>query len=279
MKSILVHLDASPRAGIRLTLAQRLAAQHGAELSALYGVTPSLLAGPWAAGEGMTAAAAALADLDRDQRSRARAHFDKASAQGPLQWLDGGTVPYATLTQRALYADLLVLGQDDPADLQTGALPADLVAGVIIDTGRPTLVVPHVGSFDAAAQQVLLAWKPTREAARAATAALPWLRLARTVHVAARAEQGMAMGGSETDFDPLVALRHWLQVQGVQAPVHTHGLGPGDVGEALLSLAADTGAELLAMGCYGHSRTREWVLGGASRSVLRSMTLPVLMAH
>jgi nucleotide-binding universal stress UspA family protein len=190
-----------------------------------------------------------------------------------MTWLDGGSAPYRTLLQRAPYADLIVLGQADRQDALTGALPPDLVPSSITDTGKPTLIVPFAGSFEGAPSRVLIAWKPTREAARAVAAALPWLRGATSVHVAARPE------GDEGDADHADALTHWLQLQGVAAPVQTHGLGPGDVGEALLSLSADTSADLLVMGCYGHSRTREWVLGGATRSVLSSMTLPVLMAH
>jgi nucleotide-binding universal stress UspA family protein len=102
---------------------------------------------------------------------------------------------------------------------------------------------------------------------------LPWLHLAAAVHVASRPEE------DEADMHHAAALASWLRVQGVSATQHEHRLGAGDVGEALLSLAADVSAELLVMGCYGHSRAREWVLGGASRSILRSMTLPVLMSH
>jgi nucleotide-binding universal stress UspA family protein len=61
--------------------------------------------------------------------------------------------------------------------------------------------------------------------------------------------------------------------------VHPGGHEDGDAGEHLLSMAADTGADLLVMGCFGHSRAREWVLGGATRSILQSMTVPVLMSH
>jgi nucleotide-binding universal stress UspA family protein len=61
--------------------------------------------------------------------------------------------------------------------------------------------------------------------------------------------------------------------------MHRRNGAPESVGDALLSLAADTSADLLVMGCYGHTRAREWVLGGATRTVLKSMTLPVLMAH
>ena len=77
--------------------------------------------------------------------------------------------------------------------------------------------------------------------------------------------------------DPTVpAVERWLNLQGVRGPVERHRLARGDVGERLLVLATALDADLLVMGCYGHSRAREWVLGGVSRTVLQSMTLPVL---
>ncbi|MEO8805053.1 MAG: universal stress protein [Burkholderiaceae bacterium] len=273
MKSILVHLDASPRAAVRLALAQDLARQHGAELTALYGVLPALLATPWLAGEAMAYAASMLADLDREQATRARSTFDQAAGRGKLGWVDASSTPYPSLLQHALTHDLVVMGQADAKDALTGGLPPDLVPSLITDSGKPTLVLPYVGSFEAVAADVLLAWKPTREAARAVAASLPWLRQAARVHVASRPE------GDEVDADRGAALAHWLRLHGVTAPIVPHQLGSGEVGEALLSLAADTNAGLLVMGCYGHSRAREWVLGGASRVVLGSMTLPVLMVH
>jgi len=275
MKRILVHLDASPRAAARLALAQGLAQQHGAEVTVLYGVLPAMLASPWAAGEAMAVAASWFAELDQEQLARARATFDNAARQGALTWVDAGVAPYRSLVQHALHADLLVLAQQDADDVQTGALPPDLLPGAITDSGKPTLVVPHSGSFAASAARVLVAWKPTREAARAITAALPWLRQASAIDVALAAPDP----DNGADVDHRAALLHWLRCQGVAATPQLHQIGPGDVGEQLLRLAADARAELLVMGCYGHSRASEWVLGGASRAILRSMTLPVLMVH
>jgi nucleotide-binding universal stress UspA family protein len=274
MKSLLVHIDASPRSAERLGLAQQLARRLGAEVKVVYAVLPALLATPWVAGEGMAGAAAMLADVDRLQLERARASYDHALERGPLGWAEAGSESLLWgVAQLAFYADLVVLGQADAQDAQTGALPGDWVPAVIADSGKPCLVVPYAGSFDAVADKVLVAWKPTPEAARAATAALPLLRLASVICVAHQAS------GERADEDPCTALEHWLRVHGVTARIEPRRLGAGDVGEALLSLAADTGAGLLVMGCYGHSRAREWVLGGVTRSVLRSMTLPVLMAH
>jgi nucleotide-binding universal stress UspA family protein len=272
IKRSLVVVDASPRSAVRLHLAQHLAGLHAGEVTVLYGVLPSLLAVPWAAAEGMAGAARYLADLDETQRQRARTLFQQASDNGRSSWVDGGDTPYAALLDHAFRHDLLVLGQPDPADEQTGALPVDLLPAAITDSGRPALVVPARGRFETTDGPVLVAWKPTREAARALTAALPWLRRTRQVHVATRDE---AAAGPQ----PLRDLEHWLRLQGVRSPVQWHALGDGDVGDHLLGLGVHLGTALLVMGCYGHGRAREWVLGGATRTVLRSMNVPVLMVH
>lgn len=269
MKRILVHLDASPRAELRLRLGVQLARRHAAELSVLYAELSPLLASPWLAGPEGGTATALIADLEREQLARARALFERETGGFPAQWLQPETFSVLRLTAwHAFTHDLLVLGRADPA---TSSLAADFVAGAIIDSGRPALVVPGTARFDAAPDTVLLAWKPTREASRAVTAALPWLRAATQVHLAARPE------GDEPDSSATV--EHWLRCEGVTAPVTRHRLGTPDVGEALLSLAEEVDAGLIAMGCYGHGRTREWVLGGASRTVLREAARPVRMVH
>jgi nucleotide-binding universal stress UspA family protein len=74
-------------------------------------------------------------------------------------------------------------------------------------------------------------------------------------------------------------LTRYLTQHGVTATMHWYGPGPRDVGSNLLSLAADLGSDLLVLGCYGHTRAREFILGGTTKTVLKSMTLPVLMAH
>jgi nucleotide-binding universal stress UspA family protein len=230
----------------------------------------------WAMGEGTAALTNQMLAFDDQQRARAQAFVQQAAArtgQVAPRWVDGGPSPYWSLLQHAPYADLIVLGQTDDEDPDTGALPPELVPGLLCDTGRPALLVPYAGTFDAKAKRVLVAWKPTREAARALTASLPWLRAADGIHLALRPES------DESEFDHLGALQQWLRAQGLHVPVQVHRLGSGDVGESVLSLAADVGADLLVMGCFGHSRAREWVMGGATRSILRAMTLPVLMAH
>ena len=167
----------------------------------------------------------------------------------------------------------MLLGQHDTNDLQTLGVAADFVPSLLVASGRPALVVPNTGSHGALDGEVLIAWKASREAAHAVCAALPLLRRSRRIHVCTAADTpGGAAGPAE--------LEAWLRLHGVEAAFQHHAAVPADMpGEGLLSLAADVEATLLVMGCYGHSRTREWVLGGATRTILQSMTLPVLMAH
>ena len=283
IRSIVVHMDASARAEGRLALGQALAQAMQAQLTALYAVAPAAYDAPLAlAPEAAAAVLPALQDFDRQRFERARAAFDRVidrPGKPAAIWEDAGAAPvHEALAARALTADLMLFGQHDATDAQT-APDAELIASTLIQSGTPALVVPHSGPCDASALtgpslSVLVAWKPTREASRAVRAGLPWLRRARHVHLAAEAVADDGEG-----WPGLQALRAWLLLHGVRGELHEHALGRASPGEMLLSMAADVSAGLLVMGCFGHSRARELVLGGASRTVLRAMTLPTLMAH
>lgn len=280
--SMLLHLDASPRCEARLRVAQLLATRLGAGSNApcvidtLYGVTPSYLEQPFAFPESAANSLALLQDLDTERRSDAKKLFDRlnGSSNSAMRWheLKDENAIIGT-TRYALLADLVVLGQHDPNERQALGVPADFAESVLIYSGRPGVVVPYVGSFADIATRVLIAWKPTREAARALSASVPLLQRCLEVHVVADAGDGQ-------DALRDGALQSYLETRGVKAPLRQHAaLAEAAPGEGLLSLAADVGADLLVMGCYGHSRARELVMGGASRTILRSMTLPVLMSH
>lgn len=275
LRSIVVHVDGSPRSAARLTLARKLAAAHGAVLEAVLAAAPSLAELPMAYSASSEAATVML-ELDADRRRRARLHFAREAERPgpPMHWLElDQELTQHGFVQRALYADLLVLGQHDATDPLAWGVGSDFVPSVLADSGRPGLVLPYTGHFAEVGRNVLIAWKPSREAMHALSAALPLLREARQVHVACNPPAGEA---GRIALGPLEA---YLQRHGVTASVAVHGVAVEQVGESLLSTAADVEADLMVMGCYGHSRTREWLLGGASRSVLQAMTLPVLMAH
>lgn len=272
LKSILVHLDGTARAETRLRIAHQLAAAHQASLSVLFAVVPLYL--PLV--EGSIPSLPLDARIDAEHRARALAMFESARDAGApaLEWLElSGEPVIGAFARRALVADLLVLGQRDPLDAAGFDVPGDFVESVIIDSGKPALVIPYVGEVTAAPRTVLVAWKPRPESARALSAALPFLRAAAKVHLVCDDENG-------DDTQPAPAhVAEYLRLHGVHA-VHEHRrLRESDAGDDLLSLAADLGAGMIVMGCYGHGRARELVLGGVSRTVLQSMTVPVLMSH
>ena len=270
-KSILLHLDGSARAGERIRLARQLAETFDAEVTGLPCTLSALMRYPFAI-EAAAEAVAIMQEIDKTARDRMQAAFAAGSAGSPrMHWAEPERDGPWGFARRALYADLMVLGQRDRDDPLDGELPGDFLPRVLVQSGRPALVLPCTGPVGPIGHSVLVAWKETRESARAVTAALPWLCKATQVHAVAYDE------GAEASLD---RLQDYLRVQGIQdITLHAGDGKDEDVGNRLLSFPADVGADLLMMGCYGHSRAREWVLGGATRSILQSMTLPVLMSH
>jgi nucleotide-binding universal stress UspA family protein len=271
---LLVHLDGSANDAQRLASAAAIAQSQGAAVTALYAVTPALVTLPFAAEAGASVATT-LGEMDGERRRAARAAFDAATAsQFRAEWAEIADYPVtSSFTRQALYADLLILGQHDPSGSSSTAVPADFPEAVMAGSGKPALVLPCQGGPTTVAQTIVIAWKPTRETALAVSAAVPLLQRARSVKVVSWLGQDSTVLGDPLD------LAHYLKLRGVRATWHHEASEPEHLGDVLLSRCFDLGADLLVMGCYGHSRAREWVLGGTSRTVLRSMTLPVLMAH
>lgn len=267
-KSLLLHLDASPHSALRLRLAAELAARHDAVVDAAFAATPMAVVTAVAMGEASAVMLAAATQVDEQRRLQARKTFDEAHAGPRVHWTElEGDMPLPAFVDAAFTRDLLVLGQDDRADPGGRIVPEGFAQRVIAESGKPAIVVPRAGDFERTGRTVLVAWKRTRESARALAASLPLLAAAQHVHVA-------SWGGEPRDVERMLA-RHGITALYHHEPA-THNEA---VGDRMLSLAADFGVDLLVMGLYGHSRAREWVLGGASRSVLASMTMPVLMAH
>ena len=171
----------------------------------------------------------------------------------------------------ALCADLLVMGQDD-GELRAGELAAEVILG----TGRPVLVVPQTGKFEKIGERAVVAWDGTRASARAAFDALPLLKRAKKVSVVSVREKHPRkdIDGYGSEEMALVLARH-----GVEVEASYEDLGDLKVGERLLAHLADFDGDLLVMGCYGHSRLRERLFGGATREILGEMIAPVLLSH
>lgn len=269
-RSILVHIDSSLHAAARVAMARQLAEDFDAEAIVQPCMLTALARYPYAVG-GAAAAVELLLSLDKEGVDKAHAAFLKAAGGSRrLQWAEPLADGPWGFARRALYADLMILGQREEDDPSSGELPADFLPRVLVESGRPALILPYAGEVGAVGRTVLVAWKETREAARAVSSALPWLKRAGQVHV---------VGYGEAIDESLRALERYLAAQGVSPTIHTGEAQERDVGNALLSRASDVGADLLVMGSYGHSRASEWVLGGATRTILQTMTLPVLMSH
>lgn len=283
LKDILVHLDNSARSAVRLDLAADLAVRHGAHLTALYVVELPMPALFYGDPSGFVDARlidemmskmrdGATADARRLQRA-----FDdrmrRDGIEGEWRLVEGSAAE--TVALHARYADLAVVGQYDPGDT-TISSAAEIAAGALLSSGRPLLVVPYVGKIDRLAETVLVGWKSSREAARAINDALPLLERARSVTVLAiNPEKGI---GGEGDV-PAADIALHLARHGVKAAAaHTVATEISD-GDALLNYADDIGADLIVAGGYGHSRTREFVFGGATRTLLTTMTVPVFLSH
>ncbi|MCW7541198.1 universal stress protein [Aquabacterium sp. A7-Y] len=273
IKTILVHADAGLHCAARLRVARQLARRLEADVHALYAVTPACAE----IGLELSSDSASITlaqEIDERRLALVRQVRQHAESEDgpPITWHEASGLPVDAFVQQARYADLMLLGQHDP-DRPASGVPGDFVESVVMASGRPALVLPYIDTGTTLGDTVLIAWKETPEAARAVSAALPVLQQATRVHVA-------VWGSSNApQTAPALDILGFLQAHGVQAELHRHALTGADVGDLMQSLAADLSADLLVMGCYGHSRARELVLGGASRTVLRSMTLPVLMAH
>jgi len=171
------------------------------------------------------------------------------------------------------HADLIIVPQKpETTDLEDPDLRVenDFTERVIMESGRPVLIIPAVGEFSGIGQQILIGWNGTREAARSAFYATPFMRDAENVTI--------SWVNSPEEL-PGTQLATCLARHGINATAKAVVTSDGSVGEELLSTANDLGADLLVMGGYGHSRLREFVLGGATRTVLDKMTIPVLMSH
>ena len=166
----------------------------------------------------------------------------------------------------------MVLGQREPEPTPE-ATPTDLPERLALHSERPILVVPHIGAAQPPGRTVMVCWNGLREASRAATGALPILKAAeRVILLTIDAEKA-------GESDAARRAGEWLGRHGVKATFQHDTAVASDVGNVILSRAADSAANLIVMGIYGHSRMREFVLGGASRTLLGSMTVPLLIAH
>jgi nucleotide-binding universal stress UspA family protein len=278
-KTILVHADESRHASKRIKAAARIAVREDAHLiGAAATAMPGTFYLPEMIGESTMSLTAYLEYL-RQRAQGTLAQFESEARKLGVRSFEPRIVDDeagAGLAMQARYSDLVVIGQTDPEE-SLPALRSGFPEYVVMNAGRPVLILPYAGEFEHIGKRVMLAWDASMEATRAVTAAIPFLRRAELVQVAVfdAGDRGAAHGEQPGADIALYLSRHGIKVEVAQQTTADRI----DVGNALLSAASDFNADMLVMGCYGHSRFREVLLGGVSNTVLKSMTVPTLMCH
>jgi nucleotide-binding universal stress UspA family protein len=280
-KTILVHAGDKRHFENVLRPALYLARRFEGHLAALSILPPPIVQQQLTAFEGQTVVIREHRQLYINDADQMRARFEDAAREAGLEdrheWItdDAGFWPiWRMVAEYARVADLTVVaqGEEEPAIAATGEGPEEIV----LSAGRPILIVPSRGDHAEVGRRVLVAWNGGREAARAAFDALPLLKgadVVRILWVNPGDEEELAQDVPAADLATALA-RHKVRAEAAEVT-----RGDREVGQTLLDAAQEMGADLLVMGCYGHSRLREYVLGGATRVLLRRMTIPVLMSH
>ncbi len=268
-KNIMVHLDQGARTPARLKLAVDLARKHKARLVGVFGQRGQ------AQQVGLVAAWPSAAYTEAAAASKAL--FAQASAGlADTEWRDinrgSDTEVIRLLVDHARHFDLAIVGQYEEG---LEHMPKDLVEMMVLDSGRPVLVMPYAGDFDDVFAYPLIAWNDAREAARALNDALPLLAAAKKTVVVQ-----VAWETKETRAEHALLLGH-LQAHGVPARMQMV-IPESDrvqLMDALLNSVTDEGATLLVMGAKGHGNNPFSGQGAGTRYVLEHMTVPVLMSH
>ncbi|AWU93597.1 universal stress protein [Azospirillum ramasamyi] len=273
IKTILLHMANDDAHAGRMAVAATLAKQFSAHIQALYVATPvSMPAGATgrAASYAFMAEATAIAHENAERIEReVRQALNGLSYDWTVE--EGDHVEL--LAERASYADLVVVAQSAAVRAGDRISLHNIPDRLPLETATPVLVLPPGQPATAAiGRHVLVAWKNCREAARAVRAAMPFLETAQSVTI-------LTVESPDHRSDEAAALVDWLHRHGIAARPQSVIASGGDVGDMILSCCTDQGADMLVMGAYGHSRLRELVLGGATRTVLEGLTLPTLLTH
>ncbi len=275
-KDILVHLDSSPACASRIDVGVQLARTFDAKLTGLYvvGLAPMHQYAEADLGPELVEAhdrymRDAAREAERMFQDRSRA----ANISAEWRQVEGALPDLVLLHGR--FADLIIAGQRNAERLDPGTAP-ELPEHLILDAGRPVLVVPHTGSFPTVGERLAIAWKSNRGAARAVYDSLPFLKAAKEVCVIAINPEGGVTGEGDHPAEDVVA---HLQRHGVTAQVRSPRAERGTLGQTLRDTIAAFGADMVVMGAFGRSRWRELILGGVTRTMLGNMSLPTVMSR
>lgn len=275
-KDILVHLDSSPSCPARIDVAISFARAFGARLTGLYvvGLAPMH---QYAEADLGPELVEAHDKYMREASHEAERLFTERTRHAGVaaEWRQvEGALPDLVMLH-ARFADLVIAGQRNPERLDPGTAP-ELPEELVLDVGRPVIIVPHTGTFPTAGEKIMILWKTSRGAARAVNDALPFLARAKEVCVVAiNPEAGISGQGDNPAADVVTHLsRH-----GITATARIAKAERGTMGKTMRDIAADFGADMIVMGAFGRARWREMILGGMTCNMLATMPLPILMSR
>lgn len=277
-KTILVSLNEVSRVPQLIAAAILLGRTFGAHIAGLY-VVPAVQVYPSVGFEAAPQVFEGNRTFFKDNAERVKTAFESAMKKEGLTFdfhlIDARTPIIADdVIANGRSADLVVVSATNPDEI-TG-VERDFVEQTIMAVGRPVIVLPFKGEAMLSFKEVVLGWEGGREAARAAFDAMPILAAAKKVRVVrADPQKDPALRGAVAGAD----LAETLARHGVKAETQGFPTDGMDAGQALMRCADDSGAGLIVMGAYAHSRLTEFIFGGATRYVLTRLNRPVLMSH
>ncbi|WP_158219359.1 MULTISPECIES: universal stress protein [unclassified Achromobacter] len=276
-KRIAVHIDKDPACAGRLATALALAKTHEAQIVGIYVQDP-----PFNYGYDEVVVSAAVLEVQRTQmaeeRQKCTEYFcQRVALTGQSKsWVAVQGALEDELALHSRCSDILIMSQADPQTHRSSVQGYQLES-VILTAGRPVLTIPFATELTQPVDKVLLCWDQGRESARAIADAAPFLELAKEIVVLTVDKRVVPEGEARktmSGLDDYLRAHGYAPAKAVSASSKESGIG-----NAILNTAADFGSNLIVMGLYGHSRAREWVLGGASREMMSDMTIPVLFSH
>lgn len=282
IKDILVHVDNTPACEFRVKRATGIAERLGARLTGLY-VRPQPMPAGYLGGDIGVFVDDGSFDTNNPQ-IQARIQMAATSAEGVFRGVlhrhhieEDWKVAAGSMVREvcfwAQHMDLAIIGRSD-----TSAAGTDLsaVGEILLSIGRPVIILPDAHIHSHIGEHILFAWQPQQEAARAVSDSLAFLRSAKSVTVLA---VELHSNDHDTILRSLEALERHLRHHGVAPRMRSIRAEGKSVGERILGEAENEGADFIVCGAYGHSRLRELIFGGVTRSLLESSNIPLLMSH
>ena len=275
IKDILVHLDCRSSDDVAKNYAVALANSLGAHVS-----SAAITYQPVVPGTIFGSMAVNLLDATREENlhlaKEATAKFEDAAR--------GASVNYSSQVVSALVGeagihlakiarqfDLTIVRQERDEDYRQ---QTDIIEGVMFGSGRPLIVIPYINSAAPSFDRVMICWDRSQHAARAIADAMPLLTRAKRIEIVT-----VATAGTSTPDLPGAEIAKHLSRHGLKVETKNLVADEIEIGDAILSYAGDSSTDFIVMGGYGHSRVREFVFGGVTRQLLRTMTVPVLFSH